>query len=180
MVDLNAISSYEPRWPAVKELNLADQWRARWNDEPELPDGAPVQHIYALLFLADKGYAVREPGANKWGMIEGSPGDLTASEFLKASAKSIGATIGNTELIGYFECRPTRHNTEFKAGDTVVRPLYVISAKAVKDVPEGSPWERRRFPQNEYMVAMRAHYPQLLEQLTKAMGRYAVLQAQSR
>jgi len=30
------------------------------------------------------------------------------------------------------------------------------------------------------MVAMRAQYPELLEQLTKAMGRYAVLQAQSR
>ena len=180
MVDLGAIARYEPRWPAVKELNLQDQWRARWNEAAELPEHAPVQHVYALLFLGDKGYAVRQPGEKVWGMIEGSPGGGSVATFLKEQAKLLGATIATTELVGFFECRPTRHNTEYQPDDTVLRPLYILSAKAVKDTPANSPWERRRFPQNEYAVAIRARYPEIMEQLVKAFGRYAVMYAQSR
>ena len=180
MVDLGAIARYEPKWPAVKELNLQDQWRARWNETGQLPEHAPVQRVYALLFLADKGYAVRTPGESVWGMIEGDPEGAPVDKFLKDQAKSLGVTLASTELTGFYECRPTRHNTEYQPDDTVVRPLYILVAKTVKDTPGDSPWERRRFPQNEYAVAMRARYPELLDQLVKAFARYAVIHAQSR
>ena len=177
MVDFNQMPVYEPRWPGVKELNLEDQWRARWVNEQELPEGAPVHYAYAAVFFGDKGYAARAIGANRWGMLEGLVGGLSADEYLKNSCKAVGITIGEAELVGFFECKATSHNPEFEAGDLTVRPLYVISAKSVKDVPEGSAWERRRFPRNEYLAALRARYPELMDYLTLAFGRYAVMAA---
>jgi hypothetical protein len=180
MVDFPGVGVYEPRWPGVKELNLADQWRARWVSEQELPENAPVHYLYALLLMGDKGYAVRESGGNRWGMIEGLAGDLTADAWLKQALKEqAGATLGRAELVGFLECKPTRFNTEFSKDQLTVRPLYVVAAKSVADVPEGSRFERRRFPLNEYVVAMRARYPELLDQLTQAFSHYAVMQAKA-
>ena len=51
MVDMNALAAYEPVWPGVKELNIQDDWRARWVDEQELPDNAPVHFVYSLLVM---------------------------------------------------------------------------------------------------------------------------------
>lgn len=176
MVDMGAIAAYEPRWPGVKELNFADQWRARWVDEQTLSEHAPVDHLYALVLLGDKGYMTREAGAAKWSVLEGNPGDLTPEAFLKAAAKArFGATPSKIELIGYFECKPTRHNTDTKAGEITVRPLYVVAAKKVDDLPDGSGWERRRFPFNEYIVALRARYPEIVDYVSMAVNRYAVL-----
>lgn len=178
MVDLGALAAYEPRWPGVKELNLADQWRARWVDEQVLPENAPVYHVYALVVMGDKGYATRQKGAGQWGMVEGPIGDLAVEQFIETAARErIGATLARAELIGFLECKATMHNTEFKQGELTVRPLYVLIAKKVDDLPDGSAFERRRFPMNEYMVAMRARYPELLDYLTEAASRYAVLRA---
>jgi hypothetical protein len=178
MVDLQAIAAYEPRWPGVKELNLADQWRARWVDEQELPPNAPVHHLYALVVMGDKGYATREKGGNRWEMVDAPVGDVTVDVLLVQAVKErTGATVGRSELIGFLECRPTRQNTEFKQGDITVRPLYLVVAKKLDDLPAGSNFERRRFPLSEYMVAMRARYPELLDYLGKASGRYALIQA---
>jgi hypothetical protein len=164
----------------VKELNLADQWRARWVNEQELPEHAPVHYVYALLLMGDKGYGVREAGGNRWGMVEGPVGDRATDVFLRhALQEQAGATPGSIDLVGFFECRPTRFNTEFAKDELTVRPLYVVAAKAVSETPPGGKFERRRFPLNEYAVAMRARYPEFLDQLTQAFSRYAVLQAKA-
>jgi hypothetical protein len=176
MVDFASAGVYEPRWPGVKELNLADQWRARWVNEQELPDHAPVHYVYALLVMGEKGYALRETGANRWGMLEGLVGELSAEQFLKKAAKDrAGITLDEWALVGFLECKPTRHNTEFSADETTVRPFYVAVAKDVKDAPADSGFERRRFPLNEYVVAMRARYPELLDYLPAAFNRYAAM-----
>jgi hypothetical protein len=176
MVDFASMPAYEPRWPGVKELNLADQWRARWVNEQELPEGAPVHYLYALLGMGDKGYAVRAAGENRWGMLEGLVGDLSAEDFLKTAAKErAGLTIGQTALVGFLECKPTSHNAEFTKDDVVVRPIFVVQAKSVADVPANSGYERRRFPLNEYVVALRTRYPELIDYLTLAVNRYATL-----
>ena len=173
------MAAYEPRWVGVKELNLADLWRAKWVDEQELPENAPVHYVYALLLLGDKGYAVREAGANRWGMIEGLVGERSVDEFLEQELKArAGATIGQAEMVGFLECKATRLNPDFPAGHLTVRPLYVVAAKTVADTPPNSGYERRRFPQNEYAVAMRARYPEIIDYLSQAFGRYAVMQAQ--
>ncbi len=178
MVDLGAIAAYEPRWPGVRELNLADQWRARWVDEQTLSEHAPVKHLYALVLMGDKGYATRETGQAKWGMLEGEPGDLTPEAFLVAAAiERFGATPARIELIGFFECKATRQNAGYESGELTVRPLYLILAKRVDDLPESSNFERRRFPMNEYMVALRARHPELLDYLGLAAARYAILRA---
>jgi|GEM_PF-4530888 len=180
MVDFPGVGVYEPRWPGVKELNLADQWRARWVNEQELPEHAPVHYVYALLLMGDKGYAVREAGSNRWGMVEGLVGTQSAEEFLaSAMMEQAGATIARAELAGFLECRPTRFNTEFSKDQLTVRPIYVVAAKSIADLPSGSRFERRRFPLNEYVVAMRARYPEFLDQLTQAFSHYAVMQAKA-
>jgi hypothetical protein len=180
MVDMNAVAAYEPRWPGVKELNIQDDWRARWVDEQELPENAPVHFVYSLIVMGDKGYALREAGANRWGMLEGLVGDLSAEKFLKTASKDrAGATLGTSELIGFFECKATRHNKEFAQGATTVRPFYVSVAKTVTDVAPNSGFERRRFPLNEYVVAMRGRYPELIPHLPTAFGRYEILRTKS-
>ena len=182
MVDFASMGSYEPRWPGVKELNLADQWRARWVNEQQLPDHAPVHYVYSLLLMGDKGYGVRErdiPGAT-WGMVEGLAAGRSAEKFLKDELKAqAGATLGSAELVGFLECKPTRFNEEFKAGELTVRPIYVVAAKSVADNVGNAKFERRRFPLNEYAVAMRARYPEFLDQMTQAFSHYAVMQAKA-
>jgi hypothetical protein len=179
MVDFGAAGvAYEPKWPGVKELNFADQWRARWNDEHELPENAPVYQAYAMVMMGDKGYATRESGASKWGMVEGLVGDTPIDAWLKAALQEqTGATAGKTELVGYFECKATKLNADFESGEVTVRPFYVVAAKKIDDSPANPRFERRRFPLNEYMVAMRARYPELLDYLSKADERYAIMRA---
>ncbi|MBK6560567.1 hypothetical protein [Candidatus Amarobacter glycogenicus] len=178
MVDLGAIAAYEPRWPGVKELNIADDWRARWVDEQSLPENAPVHYAYALVVMGDKGYGVRESGGNRWGMLEGATGGVASEAFVTKSAKEwIGATLSRVELIGFFECRATMHNKQFKQGELTVRPLYLAVAKSMSDVAPNKGYERRRFPMNEYAVAMRGRYAEFLDYLQQAFQRYAVIQA---
>jgi hypothetical protein len=177
-VDLMSLGAYEPRWPGVVELNLADQWRARWVDEQELPGNAPVFWAYAMVCMGDYGYATREKGAAKWEMIEGPIGEATPEAFVKSAAmERTGATAGKVELIGFFECKATRHNTEFGQGAITVRPFYLVVAKKVSDLPASSNYERRRMRMAEYLVALRARYPELEDYVGKCASRYAVLRA---
>ncbi len=178
MVDFSAMAAYEPRWPGVKELNFADQWRARWVDERELPENAPVDHAYAMVMYRDKGYAARPAGSAVWGMVEGQVGDAPVDAWLSnALREQAGVTAAKTELIGFFECKATRLNPDYQPGDLTVRPLYVAAAQEVDDMPDGSAYERRRFPLNEYIVAMRARYPELIDYLGMGDARYAVMRS---
>jgi ADP-ribose pyrophosphatase YjhB (NUDIX family) len=170
---------YIPPPLGVVELNLADQWRARWIDEQVLPKGWPVIYAYSLVFMGDKGYVTRRSGDTVWDTVEG---ELAAGEkpkaFIKRAARErTGAIVGTIELIGFFECKATSHNTEYPKDAVTLRPLYVAVARQVKDIPVGSAHERRRLPLNEFMAAIRSRYPQLEPYFAKAMERFAIMRA---
>lgn len=176
------LTSYTPRWPAVRELNLNDEWRARWVDEDVLPPGAPVLFAYGAVFCGDRGYAVRPAGENlPWGALEVSMalGEDPAAVVAASARERMGAIVAQTVLVGLLECRATSHNPDFPVGTTTVRPLYLVVAKEMGDLPEGSPWERRRFPIADYLRALRARYPELDAYFGLAGQRYLVLRSQA-
>lgn len=176
MVDMNAVRSYVPRWAGVVELNLADQWRAKWVNEQELPTNAPVNYAYAMVCLDNYGYAFRAEGTEKWGMIEGATGDEKPEAFIKAFATKNGITTARIDLVGFLECKATRHNKEYEMGDITVRPLHVVTAKKASSTPpKDTGFERRRFPLNQYAVALRARYPELDDYIGKASLRYEII-----
>lgn len=169
---------YTPRWPGTVELNLQDQWRARWVDEQELPDGAPVAYVYAMVLAGDKGYLARPKEGGRWEMFEGAVGEEEASEFVERElAARLGVTAARLVLIGFLECKATRHNASHPMGTVTVRPLYLAIAGEVGDVPPASEFQRRRLPMNEFMVALRARYPELDDHLQAAAAEYAVMRA---
>lgn len=172
------MNMYQPRPAFKKELNLSDEWRARWIDEHELPEHAPVNYAYAFLLMGGKGYAVRRGEAARWGTIEGAVDGTDAEAFVRRAAmERSGATVKFIEMMGFFECRATSHNPDFKAGDITIRPLYLAVAKRVDDVPEGGGYVRRRLPLNEYLKAMRDRYPEITEYVGLTCERYVALQA---
>lgn len=169
---------YVPLPASIKELRLNDLWLGRWADADELPAGAPATHLYALLYMGDKGYVIREKGTDRWRGLEGELGGDAPEAWLKREVPArTGLTPGKVVLIGYLECRPTKFNTDFPADGYAVRPLYVVSAKKVADVPDASVYERRRLPMNEHIAAMRNAYPEIREHIDQAVDRYIRLQA---
>lgn len=169
---------YQPRPMAMTELNLSDDWRARWIDEQELPENAPVNYAYAVVMMGDKGYVTRARGGSVWGTVEGAVEGETPAAFVHRAAKEqTGATIRTLELLGFFECRATSHNEQFPAGSITVRPMYLVVAKSIDDLPGDSAYEKRRLPMNEYLMALRGRYPELVEHLGQAAQRYAVMRA---
>lgn len=176
---MSDLAAYEPRWPGVVELNIADQWRARFVDEQDLPPNAPVAYAYAVLYMGDKGYVCREEGVERWGTLEGTLEEKERPEaFVKRIAKErMGATVGKLALVGFLECKATSHNTDYEAGAVTVRPIYLAVAKKVGDAPEGSGYERRRLPLNEHFKALRVRYPELDDYFAKAANQYGVMRA---
>jgi ADP-ribose pyrophosphatase YjhB (NUDIX family) len=172
---------YQPRAPiGVVELNIGDQWRAKWVDADELPEEAPVFYAYAVVYRGDKGYLTRPRGSDEtWRAVEGplEPGETVEDFIRRASMEMVGATVDRSELVGFLECKPTKFNQEFPKGAITVRPVYMVVASAIDDVPDDSGFERRRMPLNEHSRALRARYPEIDEYLNKVMQRYAVLQA---
>ncbi|HXU22564.1 MAG TPA: hypothetical protein VN697_00915 [Tepidiformaceae bacterium] len=172
------MNMYQPRPAFKKELNLNDQWRGRWIDEQELPEYAPVNYAYAFVMMADKGYVTRREDEQFWDTIEGAVEGESAEAFVRRAAKErMGATVGTLDMIGFFECRATSHNPDFAAGSITVRPLYLVVAKKVDDVPDGTGYVRRRLPRNEYMKAMRDRYAEIKDYVGMAGSRYVMLQA---
>lgn len=172
---------YQPRAPVgVVELNIGDQWRAKWVDAEELPDGAPVAFAYAVVYGKDRGYVTRPRGSSDpWRVVEGAvESGETAEDFVKRHALArMGITVGHMEMVGFLECKATKFNTEYPIGSVTVRPIYVAVASSVEDVPDDSGWERRRMRLNEHSKEVRARYPEIDEYMVKAMQRYMVLQA---
>jgi len=174
------LMSYTPRWPAVRELNLNDEWRARWVEEDTLPPGAPVLFAYGAVFCGDRGYAVRPAGSDQpWGALEVAVtlGDDAASAVASAARERTGAEGGQTVLVGFLECKATSHNPDFPAGTLAVRPIYLVAAREMRDLPTGAAWERRRFPIADYLKALRTRYPELDAYFGEAGQRYLVLRA---
>ncbi|MCC6382057.1 MAG: hypothetical protein IT304_06075 [Dehalococcoidia bacterium] len=178
-LDLSMMRNYEPRWLGVLELKLGDEWRAKWVAEGALPPDAPVIYAYAAVYMGDKGYVTRRAGDDRWGVVEGplGTGEKPTAWVKRASQAQVGATLARVELIGYLECKATSHNPDFPAGTTTLRPVYLVVAKQVKNLPADSGYERRRLPLNEHATAIRARYPELDQYLLQTLDRFAVLRA---
>ncbi len=164
---------------AVIELNLGDEWRARWVDAATLPVGTPVDYVYSLVFMGEHGYVTRRVGSEAWGTVEGRPDSAeTPAAFLKRAAKEqTGATPGTVELVGFLECRATSHNRECESGTVRLRPIYVLIAKQVKDLGRTSLHERRRLPLNQHIAALRKRCPELETHISRAAGAYAIIRS---
>ena len=172
------MSYREPEWAHLKELSIGNSWLARWIKDEELPSDVPVDYAYGLVFLGDKGYVSREGSAKVWGTVEGTPDGADVESYLKRAAKEqTGATIGKLELIGFLYCKATSHNPEHEAGYATARPIFVLVAKKVDDIPDGSPFVRRRLPLNEHLMAMRERYYELANYMTEASEKYSIMRA---
>lgn len=168
----------EPRWAHLLELNIGDAWRARWIKDEELPADVPVNYAYGVVYLGDKGYVCRPEGQATWGTVEVAPGNGDVVDALKLAAKQqTGATVDKAVLAGFLFCKATSLNPDFEAGAPTTRPIYVLSAKKVDDIPEGSPYQRRRLPINEHVKALRERYPEIDDYMSEAAEKYLVLRA---
>lgn len=170
---------YIPKPGGKLELNLGDAWRGRFNDAGELPESAPLDYGYAVLFMGDKGYVSRRTPDERWGVLEGSfdEGETPDAWANRVAMEQAGATLARTELVGYLDCKATSHNPDHPAGTIRVRPIYLAVAKSIGDVPEETGYARRRLPFNEHARAIRDRYPELQGYLSKALDRYMVLRA---
>jgi hypothetical protein len=170
-------SGYEPKWPGVHELNIGDEWRARWSDADELPGGAPIFYGYALVAVGDKGYVTRRKGEAEYGIAEGTfvEGEQPEAFAARLAAEQVGALEPRVELIGYLDCKATSYNPDFPPGANTVRPIYLVSGKRIEDLGEASPFERRRLPLNEFAKAVRDRHPDLYRYLQKAVDRHTIL-----
>jgi len=176
---MSDLANYEPRWPGVVELNLGDQWRARWVDEQEMAPNAPVAYVYAAVYMGDNGYLTRRAGEDHWNTVEGPlpPNERPEAFVRRATKEQTGAVADKVVLVGFLECRATSHNPDHEPGAITVRPVYLVVAKQVNDVPAGSPSERRRLPINQHVAFLRQRYPELREHLARASERYMVMRA---
>lgn len=170
---------YIPPPPGAVELNLGDEWRARFVAEATMPKGIPMDYGYALLVMGDRGYVVRPRGQPQWGTVEApaEPGEKAAAWAKRAAKEQANAAVARADLVGYLECRATSHNPSFPPGATVVRPIYRLVAKTVKDLGPDAPFERRRLPLNEYAMAIRTRYPELHHYLVPALDEYIAMRA---
>lgn len=163
---------------ATKELNLNDEWRGRWVDDDELPQGVPVIYAYALVYMDDRGYATRPVGVENWGMVELPVTSAKPETEIKQAVKDqTGGTVAKLVPTGYLECVATSHHSTLEAGAVAVRPLYVAVLKSIKDLGREAPYQRRRLPMNEYVAAMRERYPEIRPQVSDAASRYVAMRA---
>ena len=168
----------EPEWAHLKELSIGNAWLARWIKDEELPADVPVGYAYGLVFLGDKGYVSRSESASVWGTVEGAPEGAGAEAYLKRAAiEQTGATIGRLDLVGFLYCKATSHNPDYQAGAATTRPIYVLVATKVDDIPDGSTFVRRRLPLNEHLMALRDRYYELAKHMTEASERYSIMRA---
>lgn len=182
MVDFAEMSAAAKRYnrsDAPLELNIGDQWRARWVEGEPLPAAIPVAHLYATLVMDDKGYVVRARGTEAWNTIEGAPeqGEKPDAALKRLAKAQANAAPGRVGLIGYLDCRATSHNTEYAKDARTIRPVYLFVAKQMKDLGRESAYERRRMPMNEYMMAIRNRYPEIDDYLPRTVERYYVMRA---
>lgn len=173
------IAFREPKWAHLLELNIGDAWRARWIKDEPLPPEVPVNLAYGVVYAGDKGYVCRPEGGDTWGTVEISPAaaEDVVNALKKAAREQTGATIDKAVLAGFLFCRATSLNPDFEAGAPTTRPIYVLSAKRVDDVPEGSHFQRRRLPINEHIRTLREHYPEIDDYMSEAAEKYLVLKA---
>ena len=168
----------EPEFAHLKELSIGNAWLARWVKDEPLPTDVPVDYAYGLVFLGDKGYVCRSQAASVWGTVEGATEGADVAAFLSGAAHDqTGAVVGRQELVGFLYCKATSHNPEHESGAVRTRPIYVLVAKSMDDVPEGTGFVRRRLPLNEHLMALRDRYPELGKSMTEASEKYSIMRA---
>ncbi len=169
----------EPVWAGIREMRIGDSWRARWIAGTELEPELPVSALYAAVIMDGKGYLARPRGTAVWQSIEGEAlaGEKAEPALKRLLKERMAATLARAELMGYLECRATSFHPDLSAGSVSVQPIYLAVAKTVGNMPAASDWERRRFPLNEHVAALRLRYPQFEEYFAMAIQRYAVLQS---
>ncbi|MEX1104054.1 MAG: NUDIX domain-containing protein [Dehalococcoidia bacterium] len=183
MVDFDQMAGAAKRFnqsDAPVELNIGDEWRARWVEGEGLPADVPVLHVYGSLVMDDKGYVVLERGSEaRWSTVEGSvaAGEKPEPALKRLAKEQANATVARVEMVGFLDCRATSHNPDYHKDSRSLRPIYLVAAKQVKDLGSGAAFERRRLPMNEYMMAIRNRYPEIDDYLPKAVERYMILRA---
>ena len=100
-----------PRW--TRELNFEDQWRARWVEEDELPENAPVNYAYAVVLRKDRGYVTRKSEDEAWRAVEVAMevGDDPEAMARDAVFQQTGATVSSVFLTGFFEAKRSEEHT---------------------------------------------------------------------
>ena len=66
---------------------------------------------------------------------------------------------------------------KLQIGDQLIDASIATSLRKLRDLGKDAPFERRRLPMNEFAGVLRGRYPELRASITKAVDRYAVLQA---
>jgi ADP-ribose pyrophosphatase YjhB (NUDIX family) len=180
--NLAQLARYRPRWLGVYELNLGDEWRAVWESAEELPPDAPVYFARVVVVADERGYVTRQSDDERWRTVEGylDPGETPDAFVKRAALEQTGAVVKSTHLIGFLECKATSHNPDFEAGSVTVQPLYLAVGRTVTNIPDGSPYQRRRFPINEFMRELRAAHPEIERHVADAGQKYAVLRAEGK
>lgn len=177
---MTQMMSQKPRWLAAPEVNFTNHWRARWIQEDAVPKDVPASHVYAILVMDGKGYAVRARGGEaRWAIVEGAvPEGAKLESHVKQLVKErTGGTVGKLVTAGYLVCKATQHNPEFEGGTLRLRPVCVAVIKTMKDLGPDAPWERRRYQLNQYAQLLRHEYPIEAPYLREALDKYLVLQA---
>lgn len=179
MPDFSSVNIYIPDPIGALELNISDEWRGRFTKADTLPENAPLAYGYAVPFMGDKGYVTRDSDAATWGVIEGpfEEGETPEAWLARTAMAQVGATVGRAELMGFLDCKATSHNKQYEPGAITVRPIYLLVAKEIEDVPEESGYARRRLPLNKHAEAIRQRYPELSRYMSHALDRYMVLRA---
>ncbi len=170
----------EPKWLFEPEVTFDSAWRARWVAGGPLPSNAFVSPVYGVLVMDDKGYMTRKKAeGGPWWALEGAPTgtEKPLATLQRIAREQTGATVGASELMGYFVCKATQNNPDFAIGTLALRPVYLAIAKSMKDLGPASEWERRRYPMNEFAQMLRQQYVILSPSLTTAVNRYFAIQA---
>lgn len=170
------IAKYTTRRSWTRELNFEDQWRARWVGDDELPEDAPVNYAYAVVLRKDKGYVTRNSDDDTWQAVETAMevGDDPEAMIREAAYQQTGATTAHIFLIGFYEAKATKLNSDFEVGTVRVRALYAIAADEIENVPEESGYRRRRLPINEFQQALKLKYPEMLPHFREAVNVYMI------
>lgn len=179
MNNFDPSSFYVPPPPGVREHNLGDLWRGVWVAGSDIPEGLPLDHTYILLFMAGRGYVVRESESETWGTIEMKPNEgEKLDDFVKrVLSEEFGATLKTHIVTGYLDCKATSHNPDYPAGTRTLRPMVIASASEMADQRPNAKYARRRLPANEYIAMMRQKYPELQAYFGDAINQYLILNA---
>ena len=175
----------EARFHGTVEIILGDNWSAVYFDAEEtpLPEDAPALYGYACVVKGDYGYVTeRDEGGDGWGVVEGEIGEGETPEAFvrRAALEQTGATIAQTLLIGFLDCKATSYNERYETHFRAIRPLYVAVASEVGPIPEGSGYHRRRLPMNQFQNELRRRYLLLADQFAKGLSRYTILERTGR